>query len=308
MPLFAITKSALVSIGQTNFHAEKALQTLIEHNLEAVFGCRFVATEFSTGSQHAGRIDTLALSEDDNPVIIEYKKVESLELINQSLFYLSWIHDHRGDFEIAAQKSLGNKVKVDWSEIRVVCLAPSYKKYDLSAVQVMGANLELWTYRLFENDSLYLEKVLQRSITTSPSSLHSGNGLTAGQKAALSRKIGSYTVEQHFTTKPGPIQELARTIQEFLIRLDPAIEEVPKKVYIAYKISQNFVCMEIQKTRVLLYVKLDPKKIRDAPSTLARDVTNIGHYPGNLELSVSSQSDLEFIKPILEEAYQRISG
>ena len=38
--------------------------------------------------QHAGRIDSLALSEEDNPVIIEYKKVESSELINQSLFYL----------------------------------------------------------------------------------------------------------------------------------------------------------------------------------------------------------------------------
>ena len=45
-------------------------------------------------------------SEDNNPVIIEYKKVESSELITQSLFYLSWIHDHRGDFNIAVQKSL----------------------------------------------------------------------------------------------------------------------------------------------------------------------------------------------------------
>ena len=125
MPLFVITESTLSTIGQTNFTAEKALQKLIEHNLESVFSCRFVATEFSTGSHHAGRINTLALSEDDNPVIIKYKKVESSELINQSLFYLSWIHDHRGDFEIAAQKSLGNKVKVDWSDIRVTCLAPN---------------------------------------------------------------------------------------------------------------------------------------------------------------------------------------
>ena len=309
MPLFAITKSALVSIGQTNFHAEKALHKLIEDNLESVFGCRFVATEFSTGSQHAGRIDTLALSEDDNPVIIEYKKVESSELINQSLFYLSWIHDHRGDFEIAAQKSLGNKVKVDWSDIRVICLAPNYKKYDLHAVQVMGANLELWTYRLFENGSLYLEEILQKSTATSPSSSQSGSELTAGQKAALSRKTGSYTVESHFKTNPIPIQELARTIQQFLLRLDPAIEEVPKKFYIAYKISQNLVCMQIHKTRVLLYVKLDPKKISNAPEKLARDMTNIGHYgTGDLELSVSSQNDLDFIKPILEEAYQRIGG
>ena len=308
MPLFAITKTTLSPVDQTNFTAEKALQQLIEHNLQSVFGCRFVATEFPTGVRHAGRIDTLALSEDNNPVIIEYKKVESSELVNQSLFYLSWIQDHRGDFEIAAQKSLGNKAEVDWSDIRVICLAPNYKKYDLHAVEVMGANLELWTYRLFKNGSLYLEEVFQRSLATSPSGSPSGNGLTAGQKAALSRKTGSYTVEQHFTNKPAPIKALAQLIQECVLGLDPAIEEVPKKHYITYKLSQNFVCMEIHRNRVLLYVKLDPKKV-DAPKKLSRDVTNIGHYgTGALELSVSDQSDLELVKPLLEQAYQKVGG
>jgi len=91
------------------------LQELIEKTLASVFNCRFVASEFSTGSLHSGRIDSLALSEDDNPVIIEYKKIESSELIPQSLFYLHWIHDHKGDFEIAVQRALGKGVKVDWS-------------------------------------------------------------------------------------------------------------------------------------------------------------------------------------------------
>ena len=98
MPLFTVAKTTLSPVDQTNFAAEKDLQALIENNLESVFGCRFIATEFATGAQHAGRIDTLALSEDHNPVIIEYKKVESSELINQSLFYLSWIQDSSRGF------------------------------------------------------------------------------------------------------------------------------------------------------------------------------------------------------------------
>src|SRR5256712_13161243 len=112
MPIFQISNQELVPVEQTNFGSEKELQCLAEANLGPVFNCRFVASEFSTGAQHAGRIDTLALSEDNNPVIIEYKKVESSELINQSLFYLSWINDHRGDFHLAVQKSLGNDVNV----------------------------------------------------------------------------------------------------------------------------------------------------------------------------------------------------
>ena len=95
MPLFQITNDSLVSIAQSELDSEKRLQALVEKSLGQTFNCRLVASEFSTGATHAGRIDTLALSEDNNPVIIEYKKVEASDLINQSLFYASWLNDHR---------------------------------------------------------------------------------------------------------------------------------------------------------------------------------------------------------------------
>ena len=305
MPLFSMKATELSTVDQTNFKAEKVLQDLIEKNLSTVFGCRFVASECRTGVQHAGRIDTLALSEDNNPVIIEYKKVESSDLINQSLFYLSWLNDHHGDFEMAVQKELDGQVDVDWTDIRVICLAPNYKKYDLHAVQVMGANIELWTYRLFKNKTLYLEEVFQKSVTTTGSV--AGKDLTAGKKAALSRKTGSYTVDQHFKGMPSIIQDLARSVQEFLLSLDPSMEEVPKKFYLAYKISQNIATMELQKKRLRLYVKLDPKEVAD--SRIVRDVTEIGHHGSmDLELSIKTAEDLDLAKPLLEEAYQKVGG
>src|SRR5712692_7569934 len=111
MPLFQIAHRKLSAVAQANFMVEKKLQALIEANLGIVFSCRLVASEYSTGALHSGRIDTLALSEDENPVIIEYKKLQSSELINQSLYYLHWIHDHRRDFELAARKTLGDKME-----------------------------------------------------------------------------------------------------------------------------------------------------------------------------------------------------
>ena len=308
MPLFKITETTLSAVDQTNFNVEKDLQKLIENNLEAVFGCRFVATEFPTGEQHAGRIDTLALSEDDNPVIIEYKKVESSALINQSLFYLTWLRDHQGDFVIAVQEELGKEAKVDWSDVRVICLAPNYKKYDLHAVQEFrGANLELWAYRLFKNNSLYLEKIFPKA--TMASQPHSSDRLTAGQKAALTRKTATYTVEQHFANKPDLITGLAKSIQEFTLGLDPSIEEVPKKNYIAYKASRNFIYMKIQKSRVVLTVKLDLKEV-DVPQELhARDSTREDRDGTRyLRLYVKTESAMQSVKPLLELAYQKIGG
>jgi predicted transport protein len=306
MPLFEKTGTVLTTVEQTNFNKEKELQKLVEDNLESVFNCRFVATEFVTGVVHGGRIDTLALSEDNNPVIIEYKKVKSSELINQSLFYLSWIQDHKGDFEVITQKILGSGVQVDWSDIRVICIAPTFSKYDLHAVQVMGANLELWSYRLYKNDSLYFEEVFQKSIA---SNTGTGNQkLTAGKKAANTRKTGSYSFDEHLEKSPDSIKAMAISVQEFMLGLDTAMEESPKKLYIAYKISQNIVCMEVQQKKILLFLKLDPSKLDNLPD-FARDVSKIGHFgTGNLEISLKHESDIQEALNWCEMAYQKVGG
>jgi len=310
MPLFTVSKSALHPVTQSKFTSEKELQQLVESNLEVVFNCRFVATEFPTGAQHAGRIDTLALSEDQNPVIIEYKNVESSDLINQSLFYLSWIHDHRGDFEIAAQRALGPKIEVDWGDVRVICIAPNYRKYDLHAVRVMGANIELWTYRLFANGVLYFEEILQKSDSGVNSAVAGKNPVmvTAGKKAAAARAVGSYTFEQHLDGKTDSMRQLAVTVNDFITGLDPAIEVAPKKFYVAYKTSQNIVCMEVKHQRVILYLKVDPKST-PGPKGISRDVSDVGHYgTGDLEVSIKAPADFEAAKPFIQMAYEKVGG
>jgi predicted transport protein len=307
MPLFQLIKGKLAAVSQANFIAEKDLQALVERNLGVVFSCRLVASEYSTGAQHAGRIDTLALSEDNNPVIIEYKKVESSDLINQSLFYLSWLSDHHGDFELATQKALGLRAEVDWSAIRVICIAPNYKKYDLHAVQMMGANIELWTYRVFKNDSYYFEEVFQRSVATGSNGTVA-SALSAGKKAALTRATGSYTLDQHLKGRPDAIRELALAANDFILGLDPAIQAVPKKFYVAYKVAQNLACMEVQMKRLIVYLKLDPKKAKGPPA-ISRDVTDVGHYgTGDLEVTIQSAKDLKAAKPFIEQAYQRVGA
>ena len=315
MPIFEISGDKLSAVEQKNFALEKDLQRLIEKNLETVFNCRFVASEYSTGAQHAGRIDSLALSEENNPVIIEYKKVKSSELINQSLFYLNWIQDHRGDFDIAVQNALGSGIKTDWSDIRVICIAPNYKKYDLHAVQVMGANIELWRYRLFSNSNLQLEEVFHgASATISGPSMRVANAqknavmVEAGKKAAITRATSTYTFDERLEGKSKSIQRLAEIIREFIIDLDESIEEVPKKFYVAYKISQNIACMSVKGKHIKLVLKLKPADIPEG-TTNYRDVTSIGHLgTGNVEFTVSSESEFLPVKAFIALAYNKVGG
>lgn len=73
---------------------EKSLQSLIDQNLDTFLGIRFLASEYSTGKTHGGRIDTLGIDENGCPCIIEYKRASNENVINQGLFYLDWLLDH----------------------------------------------------------------------------------------------------------------------------------------------------------------------------------------------------------------------
>ena len=312
MPFFEQNAGRLVLAEQSNFALEKDLQLLIEQNLETVFSCRFVATEFSTGAQHAGRIDTLGLSEDGNPVIVEYKKVQSSELINQSLYYLNWIADHRGDFELAAERTLGQAVNVDWSDVRVICLAPNYQKYDLHAVQVMQANIALWRYRLFSNGMLYIEEVFRPELGGGPTASATGKNpvmVAARKKAAVSKRTASYTVESHLNGKSESIQRWFRSLKDYSLDLDDKVDEVPKKFYVAYKAAKNFACFEIQQKKILGFLKLEPADFEGESPAKYRDVTHIGHFAtGNAEVTIESDEDVEAVKPFIERSFQRVGG
>ncbi|MDD3051791.1 MAG: DUF5655 domain-containing protein [Candidatus Cloacimonetes bacterium] len=314
MPLFQREKDELQLVKPKKFNNEKELQRLIERNLKEIFNCMFIATEFSTGPVHGGRIDTLALSEENNPVIIEYKVVESSQLINQSLYYLSWLNDHRGDFAVAVQKAFPkDRVKVDWSDIRVICIAPDYKKYDLHAVTMMGSNIELWQYRYYQNGALFFEEIYKKSVVLSSTSKVETSCknpvmVEAGKKAALTRATGVYNLEQHFLKISDKKKQLAICLKDYILGLDDSVEEVPKKYYIAYKVSQNFVCMEVHKNKIILYLKINPKNLENYPKN-CRDVTEIGHYgTGDFEVMISNDNELEIAKDFIAMAFNNIGG
>ena len=311
MPLFHIENDKLSKAKPVKFNKEKEIQKLIENNLEVVFNCRFIESEFSTGAEHAGRIDTLALSEDSNPVILEYKIVASSELINQSLYYLSWIKDHKGDFQVAVEKRLGKNIEIDWNDIRVICIAPEYKKYDIHAVKMMGTNIELWQYKYYNTNTIYLEEIFNKSTLSISHGMDTKDKnpimVNAGKKAAMTRQTGSYSFEQHLNVCDDNLKKILLELQEYILNIDEAVEEAPKKFYIAYKVSQNFVCIEVRKSKLILFLKINPKDI-DIPKN-GRDVENIGHYgTGDFELTISNAEEIEKSKELIKKSFENIGG
>lgn len=105
----------------------------MEANLQTLLGIRFLASEFSTGRVHGGRIDPLGLDENNSPVIIEYKRSVDENAINQGLYYLDWLMDHQADFKWLVMEKLGADVAaaIDWSTPRLLCVAADFTKFGL---------------------------------------------------------------------------------------------------------------------------------------------------------------------------------
>lgn len=138
---------------------EKELQTVIENNMNTFFGVTFLASEYRTAD--GGRMDSIGIDENHCPVIFEYKRSMKENVINQGLFYLNWLLDHKDSFKVLVIEKLGLKAAddIDWTMPRVVCIAGDFTKYDESAIKQMNRNISLIRYKKFGDDLLMFEQI-----------------------------------------------------------------------------------------------------------------------------------------------------
>ncbi len=298
MPLFRTTKNSAKQLKKRSFRNEKELQSFVENNLETLFGVRFLASEFTTSQQHGGRIDSLGLDENNSPVIIEYKWGEKDNIINQGLFYLDWLVDHTGDFQLLVHEKLGNNIKVDYGSPRLILVAQSFSKYDQYAINRMAENIELWNYSRYEDDLFELK------LTASSQARKGGD-----KKRITKVSYEEYDVEHHIKNKSPELKELFKELRERVLALesDHKIEENPRKHYIAYRTNKNFTEFQLQSSSIKIFIDLPKDQLED-PKDIARDMTNIGHYgTGDVEVVLKNFDDLEYVLALIEQSYLQSS-
>jgi len=304
MPLYQIKQQKTFQIKPNSFKNEKELQNLFEANLEELLGVRYVASEFTTGDRQRGRIDTLGVDQDGTPVIVEYKKTGKENVINQGLFYLDWLVDHKGDFTLAAQEKLGKDIEIDWSAPRLILVAENFSEYDKYAVNRIGANIQLWTFRKYGNEYLFLDSIFA----------------TTNQKISKKDKLDVkedniqedieevlYTLEYHLDEKSKEIKTLFEALQEriFALNSDGDIIEKPNKMYLSYKHGKNFCEVQVQSNSLKIWLDILFNDLDD-PNKLSRDVSKIGHHgTGTTETKLSNLLELDSVMYLIEQSYKQ---
>ena len=295
--LFRVNNGTAQELAGSALAIEKTLQTLLERNLESMLGIRFVASEHSTGKAHSGRIDTLGLDENGSPVILEYKRSSNENVINQGLFYLDWLLDHRAEFTLLAMKVLGSNVEseIDWSAPRLVCIAGDFTRYDEHAVSQIGRNIELYRYRWYDDGFIALELVNSKAGMVEVSTGNAG-----GRTKQTYKTVSDYLAQANAT-----LRALYDSLDAFVLGLGDDVSMKTTQYYLAYRRVKNFACVEVhpQTGQLLVFLKVDPDEV-ELEEGFARDVREIGHFgTGALEIRIDSLEDLERAKPLIEKSY-----
>lgn len=315
--LFSLSGEKVSELAGSLATLESNLQQQIEANMPTFLGMRFLATEYSTGKTHKGRIDSLGLDENGCPVIIEYKRSKNENVINQGLFYLDWLLDHQAEFQLLVMKELGTEAAdtIEWSGTRLVCIAADYNKYDEHAVQQINRNIELMRYRYFGTGLLLLELVNVQS--ASDVAKNTASIVHFSQELASVPDVGVKAGSEKVSTDKTQLDRLAAASTELIAlfeelcsytdQLGDEVQRKDLKLYTAFKRIKNFVSFVVMPSKkdpkLQIYLKLAGSMAE--ANEFSRDVTSIGHWgTGDLELNVRSLADLEKTKALISLSYE----
>lgn len=298
--LFLINDARVSELEPSSVVLEKSLQTFIEGHLEVLLGIRFLETEHSTGKTHAGRIDTLGIDENGCPCIIEYKRSSNQNVINQGLFYLDWLLDHRGEFELLVLKKLPEMAQsIEWTRPRLLCIAGDFTKYDQHAVQQIDRDIDLLRYVKFGANLFLLEWVY-----AAQAAADSDHGPLP--VSTIKTKYKDKTVSEHLEQAGPELIDLYEGLKAALLALGDDVQMKILKLYIAFKRIKNFASVDVHsgQNKILVYVKVAPDSVALADG-FTRDVREIGHWgTGDLEITLRNRADIERAMPLLRKSYE----
>ena len=271
---------------------EKELQRIIEKNMQDFFAVRFLASEYRIDN---GRMDSIGIDENNCPVIFEYKRSSSENVINQGLFYLNWLLEHKANFKLLVLEAYGKAVAndIDWSMPRVICIASDFNKYDEEAIKQINRNVSLIRYKQYDSGLLLFE--LLNTNTVAP--------IDVETLERSYRQGGGKTFSDQYQVAPQKFKDLYDELYDYAMSLGDDVSQSTLKLYSAFKKIKNFCTMEVCQTKLLLNFRLNPDDFTLTESL--RDIRNIGHWGcGDLQLIMKDGAEINLAKELILKAYQ----
>ncbi len=283
-------------LKQKDFKNEKELQNFFENNIETILGYKFIDTEFVVGDF---RIDSLAFDEESKSFrIIEYKNVKNHSLVDQGYTYLKLMLERKADFvlqyNIKTRSSLTTQ-DIDWSQSRIIFVAPIYTAYQLNATDFKNIPVDLVKLTRYEDDIIEIDFIKKTSnVKVQDIQMESIQN-------DVNKEIIVYTEEDHLSKVSDNIKRVYEELKNRILELDD-IDVEAKKLYIAFKGSRNITDIEFHKNKLKVYINMKKGSLND-PLKIAKDISNTGHWGnGDYCVTINSEDEIDNIIPLIKQS------
>lgn len=301
MAIYDAQESKLLVVREKPFAREREMQHLVEAHLETLLGLQFVRSEFSIGDF---RIDSLVFDRSSNAfAIVEYKRDKNFSVVDQGYAYLSTMLNNKADFILEYNEVMQHSLqrsKVDWSQSRVIFIAPSFTSYQRQAINFQDMPIELWELKRYENDLISFNKIKSDGARESIQTL-SSEAIESPIKE-VSKEITVVTEAQHLAGKPEQILDLYRRLKEHVMGLGD-VELKPTKLWLGFRTTRNFVDIHLQNSALKMWLNM-PAGVLNDPLGVARDVSSVGHWGnGSYEIRIVDDKHVSYIFDLIEQSY-----
>lgn len=131
---------------------------LVEENLEELFGCSLIASDYLISEESNLKIDALGIDDNYQLVVFEYKLGKFSKLINKGLMIIDYINEHLSEFKILINDLLKEEARNVMYLPRLVVVGDSFHKYDGYSISKLPYNIELINVNLYNKDLVLIEK------------------------------------------------------------------------------------------------------------------------------------------------------
>lgn len=274
----------------TGPNPEKQLQQYAERYLNLFLQSHYLKSYYKIPG---GEIDTLAITEEGNPCIIEFKHKQDDRIINQIVYYYDWLQDKSTKYEferIVKENPKTKDMEVDWSRIRLITIAKNYSKWDISLIKHLNTDIECYTYTYHKDElDIHLDPIINQY--KKPSSYSTS---TSDQK--------TYTLDDHRNKADDKFKQYFDDLRREILNLGEDIDEGYVREYIKYVVRTTFAAIHVRKQGLIVHLRIDEENFDD-PKKLTKDISHRG-WSVNRELRVDKNIDIRDAIFIINQAYE----
>ena len=311
--LFHVIYGGAHELAEHSFPKERGLQGLFEEHLRALTDIDFLASEHSTGQRHKRRIDTLGIDTNGCPVVIEYKRSQDQNIINQGLDYLDWLEDHPAAFRELVHNKLGREraTGINFKSSWLLCVAGAFPRQDEVAARNSRRRIGLLRYRRYGEAYVSLEWVFgrvavpqsdedseaARKARQREAGINAGETRRRNQATQQSSKEPDYSKFQNWSAvvANAVVHGLFKSLCDFMSSLGNDVQINPTTQYISFKTTHNvayvFPQTGLNRLKVYVYADLERTPLREE---FIRKLSEDNAYPPcNAQIFIYNQRNLE---------------